>query len=103
MVDAADDGELPWAWRELEFTAANRSQGSFLPQRLQKEVKKWNKSYKAVVHTMVHDCQIKLGALDTTVCLYFGLGSIYTSRSATRQVPFSSLCYGFHVVWLLNI
>jgi hypothetical protein len=55
MVDAADDRELPRAWRELESTVATTS------QRFQKEVHKWKKSYKAVVvHSVVHDCQLNL-------------------------------------------
>jgi len=42
MVDTADDRELPWAWRKLEAGTATISKGSFLPQRLEKEVHKWN-------------------------------------------------------------
>jgi hypothetical protein len=75
MMHAADDGELPWARRENESMAATRSEGSFLPQQFQKEVHKWKKSYKAVVHTVVHDCQTWCFGY-YCVPLYFGLGSI---------------------------
>jgi hypothetical protein len=69
MVNAADDRELPWAWREPKFMAA-RSNGSFLPKRLKKKVYKWENRYKAVVHTKVHDCKLVFLAW----MLYCGLG-----------------------------
>ncbi|CAD6269656.1 unnamed protein product [Miscanthus lutarioriparius] len=42
VVDAADDGELPWAWRESR-SMATRSKGTSPPE-LDKKVYEWEKS-----------------------------------------------------------
>jgi hypothetical protein len=73
VVDAADDGELPWAWREPK-SMATRSKGNSPPE-LDKKVYEWKKSQQAVVvRTVVHD----LGSLGLE---YFRLIEI-----STRQV-----------------
>jgi len=54
VVDAADDGELPWAWRKPK-SMATRSKGNSPPE-LDKKVYEWKKSQQAVVvRTVVHD------------------------------------------------
>jgi len=37
VSSAADDRDLPWAWRELKYMGTARSKRSFLPQRLQRK------------------------------------------------------------------
>jgi hypothetical protein len=69
----------------MGLEGATRSQGSFLAQRPEKEVHKWKKSYKTVVHTVVHDCHTWCFGY-ATVCLYFGLGNIQVEELQDLQL-----------------